>query len=110
MEDFGARDWDVDPFCRDRVKGCDRFVGIIGHRFGDGPKGSKDSYTQREYQAAVVAKKSRLLFLAPDDFPIAANLLEQMWKIKAQAKLRQELRDSKDRLPSRLTTPDDLAK
>lgn len=98
MEDFGARDWDVDTFCREQVKACDLFLGIIGHRFGDGPKGSKESYTLREYQAAVSANIPRLLFLAPDNFPIAANLLEPMRKIKAQAKFRTELRDSKDRM------------
>jgi len=47
---------------------CDLFVGIIGHRLGDGPKGSKESYTQREYRAAREAKKPVLLYLAPDDF------------------------------------------
>jgi formylglycine-generating enzyme required for sulfatase activity len=51
------------------------------------------------------------LFLAPDDFPIPANLLEPMWKIKSQAKFRKELRESKDRILSiGFTTPDDLAK
>ena len=39
MEDFGARDWDVDSYCRARAEECDLFVGIVGHRFGDGPKG-----------------------------------------------------------------------
>jgi hypothetical protein len=108
MEDFGARDWDVDTHCRDQVLACDLFVGIVGHRFGDGPKGSKESYSQMEYRAA---KKSRLLFLAPDDFPIPANLLEPMWKIKAQAKFRKELCDSKDRIVQiGFTSPDDLAK
>jgi hypothetical protein len=100
MEDFGARDWDVDTFCRERVKECHLFVGIIGHRFGAAPKGSKESYTQREYGAACEAKKPRLLFLAPDDFPIPANLLESMAKIKAQAAFRKKLGDSGDRVVS----------
>jgi len=56
MEDFGARAWDVDAFCRQQVKSCDLFIGIIGHRFGDGPKDVKESYTQREYHAAIEAK------------------------------------------------------
>jgi hypothetical protein len=34
MEDFGARDWDVDSFCREQVKACDLFVGIIGPALG----------------------------------------------------------------------------
>src|ERR1039458_1582485 len=58
MEDFGARDWDVDTFCQKKVKDCNLFIGIIGHRFGDGPKGTKESFTQREYHAAVEAKRS----------------------------------------------------
>lgn len=111
MEDFGARDWDVDSFCRAQVKACDLFVGIIGHRFGDGPKGGRDSYSQREYQAALQANKPRLLFLAPDDFPIPANLQEPAWKIRAQIKFRKELLASKDRIVSTgFTSPDDLAK
>src|ERR1035438_5439639 len=109
MEDFGARDWDVDAFCRRRVKDCELFIGIIGHRFGDGPKGTKESYTQREYKAVVEAKLPRLLFLAPDDFPVAANLREALWKSKAQDAFRRALRDSKDRILSiGFTGPDQL--
>lgn len=111
MEDFGARDWDVDTFCREQVKACDLFIGIIGHRFGDGPKGTKESYTQREYRAAVEANVPRLLFLAPDDFLVRADLREPSWKINAQAKFRKDLRDSKDRILSiGFTSPEELAR
>src|ERR1035438_10306862 len=110
MEDFGARDQSVGEFCREMAKKCDLFVGIIGHRFGDGPKGSKESFTHREYRAAVEAGKSRLLFLAPDDFPVPANLLEAMGKTKAQLQFRKELRDSKEKILSiGFTSPDQLA-
>src|ERR1039457_2512909 len=111
MEDFGARDWDVDSFCQARAKECDLFVGIIGHRFGDGPKGSKESYTQREYLAARAAKKPILLYLAPDDFSIPANLTEAAWKIKAQQKFRRELKGSKEHIISiGFSSPDHLAR
>ena len=111
MEDFGARDWDVDSFCLARAKECDLFVGIIGHRFGDGPKGSKESYTQREYRAAREAKKPVLLYLAPDDFSIPANLTEPAWKIKAQEKFRKELIDRKEHIISvGFSSPDHLAR
>jgi formylglycine-generating enzyme required for sulfatase activity len=110
MEDFGARDWDVDTFCRKKVKECDLFIGIIGHRFGEGPAGTKESFTQREYHAAVDAKLPRLLFLAPDDFLVAANLREPLWKSKAQDAFRKTLRNSKDGMPSiAFTSPDQLA-
>ena len=108
MEDFGARDWHVDTFCQNQVKACHLFIGIIGHRFGDGPKGAKESYTQREYQAAVGAKLPRLLFLAPDDFPVSANLREPGWKLDAQDAFRQSLRDEKRILSIGFTTPDQL--
>ena len=111
MEDFGARDWDVDSFCRARAKECELFVGIIGHRFGDGPKASKESYTQREYRAARQAKKPILLYLAPNEFPIPANLTELAWKIKAQQKFRKELIDRKEHIISvGFNSPDHLAR
>jgi hypothetical protein len=107
MEDFGARDWDVDSFCLARAEECDLFVGIIGHRFGDGPKGSKESYTQREYRAAREAKKPVLLYLAPDDFSIPANLREPDSKIEAQEKFREELTPPRRRelTPRRVVDP-----
>src|ERR1019366_3482511 len=111
MEDFGVRDWDVDSFCRARAEECDLFVGIIGHRFGDGPKASKESYTQREYRAARKAKKPILLYLAPNEFPIPANLTELAWKIKAQQKFRKELIDRKEHIISvGFNSPDHLAR
>ena len=107
----GRANWDVDSFCLARAKECDLFVGIIGHRFGDGPKGSKESYTQREYRAAREAKKPVLLYLAPDDFSIPANLGEPAWKIKAQAKFRKELIDGKEHIISvGFSSPDQLAR
>ena len=44
MEDFGARDWVSDDFCRARVAACDLFVGIVGHLYGSCPQGSQTSY------------------------------------------------------------------
>jgi formylglycine-generating enzyme required for sulfatase activity len=108
MEDFGARDWDVDAFCQKQVNDCDLFIGIIGHRFGDGPEGTKQSYTQREHHAAVEAKLPRLLFLAPDDFPVPANLREPEWKLDAQDAFRKAIRDEKRILSIGFTSPDNL--
>jgi formylglycine-generating enzyme required for sulfatase activity len=87
MEDFGARDLTADYFDRQKVAECDLFVGIVGHRFGGNPPDSKQSYTQREYEAAK--KKPRLMFLSPEDFPVAANLREAEWKMDAQAEFRE---------------------
>lgn len=91
MEDFGARDTDVDSFCRLKAGTCDLFVGIVGHHFGGSPPGVKESYTQREFAAAVKTNRPRLLFVAPDDFPVPANLIEPAWKLKSQRKFREGL-------------------
>jgi hypothetical protein len=110
MEDFGARAWDVDTFCRDAVKQCDLFIGVIGNRFGAVPKGSKESYTQREYLAARDEKKPVLLFMAPDDFPVPGNLLEPMTRVKAQQKFRAALKNSGNHIvDAGFRTPAELA-
>ena len=73
-------------------------------------RGSKESYTQREYRAARAARKPILLFLAPNEFPIPANLTELAWKIKAQAKFRKELTGSKEHIIDiGFNSPDQLA-
>src|ERR1035438_6370158 len=111
MEDFGARNSDVVSFDRAMAEECGLFVGIIGHHFGDGPKGNKESFTQREYRAARAAKKPILLYLAPDDFSYPANLTEAAWKIKAQQKFRKELKDSKEHIiDTGFSSPDHLAR
>jgi len=108
MEDFGARNWDVDTFCRKEVRSCQLFVGIIGLRFGDGPEGAKQSYTQREYQAAIDAKLPRLLFLTPEDFLVPGNLREPEWKLDAQDAFRQTLRNERRILSIGFTSPHEL--
>ncbi|MFN7920476.1 MAG: SUMF1/EgtB/PvdO family nonheme iron enzyme [Bryobacteraceae bacterium] len=108
MEDFGPHDRDVDTVCREKVQACDLFIGIIGHRFGGGPKGSKQSYTQREYDFAK--GRTRLLFLAPDDFALPANLTEPATKIKAQMAFRKRLAGSGEQVVQMgFDNPDHLA-
>ena len=75
MEDFGARDWEADEFCRRRVDECDIFVGILGHLYGSCPAGGLQSYTEREYEMAIARNKPRLMFLAVEDMPLPANLV-----------------------------------
>jgi hypothetical protein len=76
MEDFGARDTQSEEFCRREVAECDIFVGIVGQRYGSCPPGSDKSYTEIEYDTAVKESKVCLMFVAPEEFPVAANLIE----------------------------------
>jgi len=108
MEDFGARDWTFYDFSLVKVAECDLFVGIVGHLYGSCPKGSEQSYTEREYEAAVAAGIPRLVFIAPEDFPLPANLREPEEKWRRHRALRERV--SQARICDTFTSPEDLAR
>jgi len=91
MEDFGARDWVSEEFCRAKVAACDIFVGIIGHIFGSCPEGSEKSYTEIEYDTAVSSAIPRLMFVAAEGFQIPASLRESDDKHKRQVSFRERV-------------------
>ncbi len=105
MEDFGARDWQADDFCRAKVAACDLFVGIVGHVYGAHPEHSEQSYTEREFDAA--ADKPRLMFIAPDDFALPVSLIEADNVRQKQVAFRQRV--SKERIRDTFTSAEDLA-
>ncbi len=107
MEDFGARDQEADEFCTAKVAECDLFVGIVGHLYGSCPKGSETSYTEREYNTATDASKPRLIFVAPEDFPIHAKLMESDDKREKQKSFRERV--NKERIRADFSSPDNLA-
>jgi len=106
MEDFGARNWEADDFCRAKVAGCDLFVGVVGHLYGSCPEGSEHSYTEREYEAAIAAKMPRLMFIAPQDFPLPASLIEPDEKRAKQQAFRDRV--NAERIRDEFTTHEDL--
>jgi tetratricopeptide (TPR) repeat protein len=108
MEDFGARDAMADEFCREKVAECDVFAGIIGHCYGSSPTGSEKSYTEQEYDAAIATDKPRLMFLAPEDFPLPAYLIESDERRAKQRAFRDQV--NAERIRDTFTSPDDLAK
>jgi hypothetical protein len=108
METFGARDRETDDFCRAKVAECDVFVGIVGHLHGSCPEGSGQSYTEREHDAAVAANKPRLMFIAPEDFPLPVNLIEPDEKRQKQRAFRERV--SRERIRDSFTSPEDLAR
>jgi hypothetical protein len=76
MEDFGARAERTTEFCIKKVQSCDVYVGIVGQRYGSCPSGSDLSYTEIEYNAALAAGIPTLMFMAPEEFPVPADLIE----------------------------------
>jgi formylglycine-generating enzyme required for sulfatase activity len=107
MEDFGARDWEADAFCRARVAECDVFLGLVGHLYGSSPEGSEVSFTEREHDAAVAAGVPRLLFLASDDLPMPPSLREPDETWQRQLRFRERLR--RERIVAFFDFPDPLA-
>ncbi len=106
MEDFGSWDEAPDDFCRAKVAECDLFVCIAGPLYGSrSPAGQ--SYTEREFEAAIEHKKPCLVFMTADDFPLAANLIESDEERKCQLAFRQKV--SKGRIITRFSTPDQVS-
>jgi tetratricopeptide (TPR) repeat protein len=91
MENFGARDATPLEFCRERVKACDIFVGLVGNYRGWEVEGDKNkrSITEIEFDVATEGGKQRLMYVAPDGF-LAATL-------DAAAKLPREAAALKSR-------------
>src|ERR1700724_403015 len=108
MEGFGARDdWALD-LCRQKVRDCDLFIAILGLYHGSSPAGSQRSYTELEYEAAVEYRRSRLVFMTPDDFPLKGNLREPDEKWQRQQDFRRNV--SLDRVRATFSSPTTLAR
>jgi hypothetical protein len=91
MEDFGARADTPFAVCADRIRECDVFVGIVGQRYGSMAPDTGKSYSESEYDRAVELGKPRLMFLAPESFPVPANLIEPDEVRERQAKFRAKV-------------------
>ncbi len=107
MEELGARDAMPDEFCEEKVAECDVFVGIIGDCYGSISESSEKSYTEQEYDAAIATDRPRLIFLAPEDFPLPANLIEPDEKRAKQSAFRERV--SSERIRDTFTSPESLA-
>ena len=108
MEKFGARDWEADAFCRDKVNDCHVFVCILGFLHGSSPPGAVQSYTEREYEAAISANKPRLIFLAEESFQLLASHREPDEKWSKQQAFRARVKA--ERIVATFASPEDLAR
>jgi Domain of unknown function (DUF4062) len=106
MEDFGSIDEAPDDFCRAKIAKCDLIVCIVGPLYGSrSPAGS--SFTEREFDAAILGKKPCFVFMTAEDYPIAANLLEADEERKRQLDFR--IKVSKGRIVTRFSTSDQVS-
>lgn len=107
MEDFGARDYESEQFCRERVAECDIFIALVGPDYGSCPMGSAKSYTQMEYETAIETGKRLLAFCTYDDLLIPADQAETDASRSRQRQFRE--RAKSERQAAFFRTPDELA-
>jgi hypothetical protein len=106
MEDFGPVDDAPDDFCRAKVAECDLMVCIVGPLYGSqSPTGL--SFTEREFDAAIDARKTCLRFITSDDYPLAANLIEADQYRERQLEFRKKV--ATGTIFVRFSSPDELS-
>ena len=107
MEDFGARDALATDFCRDRVKQCALFVGIVGLCYGSSPECSDKSYTELEYETALAVGIPCLMFVAPEDLPVPVRLFIDDGNWEQQESFRKRV--NREHIRDTFSSPDELA-
>lgn len=66
VESYSADERSVRESCLADVAGCDRYIGIVGRRYGFIPPGESFSITELEYQQAREHKLPTLIFVKDD--------------------------------------------
>src|SRR4029077_9272072 len=99
MAYFPVRDDQPAGYCRDRVRGCDVYVGLIGLRYGSPVCDQQEvSYTELEFDAATEAGLPRLVFLLDEDAAVPippGRLLDDDPGLQAQQRaFRARLQDA----------------
>src|SRR5688572_13863100 len=105
--DFGARDANALDLCKQKVTESNILVLILGRLYGSCPPGGELSFTELEYVTARDANLPRLVFVAPDDFPVPDTLREPDQLHARQQAFRQRV--SEERVREQFRSPDDLA-
>ena len=89
MADFPAADQVPAELCRERVRGCEVYIGVLGTRYGSPVRDEPDlSYTELEFDAATEAGLPRLVFLLDTSAPDVGIPLSRL--IDAESGTRQE--------------------
>lgn len=114
MENFPAEDQPVEQYCRDQVRGCEKFVLVLGLLYGSSPPGTDTSYTEREFDAASEdPPRERLVFVpapvAPTNVTEILQTLESAEVARQVAKQRTFMaRARAGRMAQPFVSPEDL--
>jgi hypothetical protein len=96
MKYFTAREDSPAGYCREVMRECDVYVGLIGLRYGSPVHDQRDvSYAELEFNLATEAGLPRLVFLLDENAELPASLREGNQDFRArQAVFRQRVLDS----------------
>jgi hypothetical protein len=97
MADFPAADQIPAELCRERVRGCELYVGVLGTRYGSPVRDEPEvSYTELEFETATEAGLDRLVFLLDMDAAEVgippSKLIDEHWL--RQDAFRRRVEDS----------------
>jgi Domain of unknown function (DUF4062) len=99
MEYFTAREDRPSEYCRDAVRSCGVYVGLIGLRYGSPVRDQPEmSYTELEFDAATEAGLLRLVFVLDEDaklrIPSARVVDQEPGRRERQRAFRDRLREA----------------
>ncbi len=113
MADFPAADQVPAQLCRERVRSCYVYLGILGTRYGSPvPDEPEMSYTELEFDAATQAGLDRLVFLLDTETAVAgippSKLIDHEYGARQEA-FRRKVQDS-GLVTQSFANPDQLGK
>ena len=114
MADFPAADQVPATLCRERVRSCDVYVGILGTRYGAEVRDEPGmSHTELEFAAATDAGLLRLVFLLDTDIAIVgippSRLIDHEYGERQEA-FRRRVREDSALVTQSFANPDQLGK
>ncbi|GJL55865.1 MAG: hypothetical protein NPIRA02_29970 [Nitrospirales bacterium] len=95
MQYFSARDTRPSEYCKERVRECEVYVGLIGFRYGSLVRDRPElSYTKLEFEAASeVPAITRLVFILNDDASVPQDTFNDLMSGNRQKAFREKLKD-----------------
>jgi GTPase SAR1 family protein len=107
MRFFGSKEGDPLEQCLSKLRQCNYYMGIIGHRYGSIHEELNLSYTELEYQEAKKLGIKRRIYLAASTVAIQPNQVESDATRKKLDAFKQQLKKDNTLVP--FNSPDDLA-
>ncbi len=107
MRFFGGKEGEPLDLCLDKLRECNYYAGIIGHRYGAVHAESNLSFTELEYDEAKRLDIPRRIYIASSAVPVLAEQIEADEKRKQLDSFKQKLK--KENNVVFFDSPEDLA-